>query len=355
MVKIVKESNRMTRTNNCQLTFEKIANILFKDCNWGYYLLGFIAIFSRYLVGLFGVLIHGKWIHENLIISLMTFILFAVTLFVIRYLKKSYNNTISDIIKNEREKQNFLKKNRLIPKKIWIIPFIGLIINQLFWFIDEYSYLVNHPEIVGTLTYRGANQGLILLIYEAIDGIFLFIIFVDLVTILLSICFLPKKIEKYLQIDEYNPDRCGGLSIIGKLLLNASGVYFLLVAIAAFGRSAFYATYIGNIILLVASIIFGIIIFFVPQYTTHKLIVKEKSKKINEITKELKKYLEKKVEGQEEKYRLSIIRLELFRIREEINLMREYPFNTSMLITLLGFSIFPIVTNILSYLIGNIL
>ena len=350
----MKKDNQLLQTNQCKLSFEKISYKLFKNCNWGYYLIGFIIIFSRFFTGVLTIIFEGKWLHENLLISVNTFVLLTVSLIALRYLKDIYYKTINKIIIDEDKINDFLykKKKDLIRKNIWIIIFLGLVANQFIWLLNELRFMINNPEVIGALPYRGSNLGLIPLVYETFDGLFLYLIFVDLVAIVLAICFLPRDIKSYMKVDELHIDKCGGFSIIGKLMLTSSTTYFIIVAIASIGRFINHPYYY---LLVISSIIFGIIIFFLPQYTTHRLIVEEKEQKLKEITDELKKLLGKKSETHEEEFRTSLIRLEKFRLREEIEDIREYPFDTKILYAFLGAAIFPVVTNILTYFIQEII
>lgn len=347
---MIKEGKK-SQNEKCKLTFEKIAQKIFKNCDYGYYIIGFVAIFSRFIAGGLTVALYGEWLHEDLLTSVNTVILFTVTLIALRYLKKIYYQTIDTIIQDDKEKQKFFLRKNLISARIWIIIFIGLILNQFMWLYYEWQYIINNPEIVGTLPYRGANQGLIPLLFETFDGLFLYIIFVDLIAILLAICLLPRDVKSYMKIDELHPDKCGGLSIIGRLMLVASATYFIIIAIGTFGRFIDVNYYY---LIVFSSIVFGMFIFFLPQYTTHRLIVEEKSQKLRAITKELKDLLSTKGKDKDDQFRMALIRLELFRLREEIERIREYPFDTRILFTFLGVAVFPILTNVVTFFIEEI-
>lgn len=330
------------------LTFERIGKYLTGSKDTGYWVIGIILTIAWNSTGFFSILMYGRWLHSPPVVDLSTTMLFFGGLIGLKYLKGIYHSAIYEFKQYIVDKQKF---KELYNKKSWWLLFILLIGNQTWWFWNEYSYLHLHPEVVGTLPYRGANLGSSLLVYETIVSIFLFITFVDMLAMIIRVCSFPSKIKDRIQINVFADDKCGGLSKIGQLLLSCAKVYFILLMIGTFGRYFVVTEYPLSIeyycLITGVAWLFGILIFIAPQYQLHGRMKYLKNEKLRKIHQELKNLVQSH-KNKEEDFKRSISILVLFRIKDEIENLREYPFDYTILKNFIFFALLPIFTNILT-------
>ncbi len=334
------------------LTFERLGERIFGNKNWGYWVVGLLLITAWCSTGFAGVIIYGKQMYGSFLVYLTLVPLSLFTLWGLRYIRKIFYTTLEEY-KLQLNKHTYENAYyNLIDKKSWWTVFALMFLYLILWFLFEYSYIKEHPDVVGTGIYRGANMGVHLLVYETIVSIFLFIIFVDLIVIISRIARFPFEIKDQVKIDILATDKCGGLSKIGSMILAYTKVYFILITWGTLFRfpGAIFPNYPYSITfyLIVTGIawMIGVLIFIIPQYPLHKQMQKLKNMELKEINQNLRNVIHSREE-------LKI--LASFRIKEEIENLKEYPLDYSTFLEFISFTLLPVFTNIFNMFVTKYL
>ncbi len=311
---------------------------------------GFFLIVAWNVTGVLSFFIHDKWVFESPRVVLSSTLLFFFTLAGLKYLNNIFLYTLKQYVKA------LDSSFKSCYKKIWWFLFFLLIGNQLFWFVNEYLYLLHHPEVASLSYQRGANLGLPLLVYDFFVSTLLFVMFVDLITIGFIIFIFPFKIRNNVKISVFSIDKCGGNSKIGNLLLAYIKVYFLLLLIGTFGRfpGIDKPLFWYYLMFVVIAWFFGFFMFLTPMYPIKKQIKFLKLQKLTQIEEEIGNLSDNKLMCCTKRDVHNFI---LLKLKDDIRNIQENPIDIQMLKEFLFYSFLPLFSSIILNIIekwGNV-
>jgi len=236
-----------------------------------------------------------------------------------------------------------------------------MVIVTLYVFINEYLYMLDNPDIVGSgsLEYLQAGRGTTTIIIGCIQHLFFWpIIFGDFITMIISITRLPNRIKKYVgELKPLDPDRCGGLKPIGDLCMVITIIYFLCITLYSLLQSQRLMAEDVNLVIRMAIVYFvmwllGILVFMIPQYSVHIHMVEVKRKYLQQTMQEFEKAMETEANSIEEELLLQLKLSNNINFFNEIEKMREYPFDDATLKKLIGVAVIPIGTKMISLILA---
>ena len=365
---------RTGKIQRCELWTEKISRVcgmerlmrrIAKKEGIGIYGVILLGIFLQFGIAqlivyfLYGWTQWSVWI-KNPIDPLLVSIGFLFGALALRITKDKYYNTVENLEFNK--KFSFREKlglSNIMPRYLRLFLLLILTIIVVVYICFNIVYVLNDPSIIGTL------PGLTTLRYGIPSAAIIYFVWltiypaliVDLLLLNIGIVFVQKKIiNKKPIVNVYNVDGCGGLRPIGELCLTISGIFFVLLTMAMVGciytpLEIFWKPIsVKGMLLLVAGLIIGFVLFLIPQIKVHNYMRNEKRWLMNEVLSQIKdvdSVISAGEVSQQNKLYETIRFIQLHIKLDQIKRMWVYPFNINIVKRLLGLSIIPIVTNIL--------
>jgi len=214
----------------------------------------------------------------------------------------------------------------------------GFILTVLF-FIMVYLKFIPLPSIISTeIIFRNPLYWIYGIIFVSIC---IFLLFSGIYYIINGFKFINKISKLKLKINILEINRRNKLSKLGELILLGALSWFVgvsLITIVSF-------TYINIFIIcfLTLTIILGLFALFVPQYVLHKSIVKGKKEILTEISKEFSNVYSLPIVNNQNQLKIQTLCI----LYSEVEKLKEWPFEKSMIIKILSTTAIPILTTLI--------
>jgi hypothetical protein len=274
------------------------------------------------------------------IIGILTNILYFSLFLSLIYINNSYFKTIEQLPLKTNIDIDELENKILINLINRNISSLGVILGIIWYvlaiptnFSDHYYALIGIFSVVFTTIIHFTFRLLLLII---------------LLNVIIHALTFPHKIRRFIYIDIYHGDQCGGLQPIGSFNLRIAYIYFIYASFLIFSTTSIFLFDI--FLLLLETFIFivvGLIFFIIPQISTSFLIknYKKEFRKANPLH-----FSDEEIDLNFENIGYLVQMFYDFSLIGHVISLRNFPISMKIFIKLLIIACLPLIVILLNYL-----